>query len=403
MTSGLLIIRFWQRLAGFAGFGLCPPGLDCIMKILDRYIAKQILLASAYAIGVLIIILILGNVFQSILKELAKRPDLSLFFILKFIVLVIPISLSIAIPFSFLSAIMLTFGRLSADSEFVSMRMAGLSMSRICAPVGVVAIFFTALCMWINVSITPAAKTEMEGMKASLFNLVQREPLLLFPQEGVMSELPGHLIYAKKEDGLLRGLQIIRMENNVPQAIAVAREARVLVDLEAADPELVLEMTDVNLMVGAEGGNFMESSQPIFMESAAAGFSIEMFKESGTKSKERPKNLPMSTLLKRSKDPNEDPKLRKVYRNELSQRFAFSTSCITLALIGIPLAITSQRRESGAGFVMSLGIGVGYYALQSVVQGLGDREELYPHIIVWLPNVLFLLLGVSMFRRLSRR
>ncbi|MEQ1841628.1 MAG: LptF/LptG family permease, partial [Verrucomicrobiales bacterium] len=339
----------------------------------------------------------------SILKELAKRPDLSLLFVLKFIVLVIPISLSVAVPFSFLAAIMLTFGRLSADSEFVSMRMAGLSMGRICAPVAVIAVFFTLICGWINVSITPAAKTEMEGMKASLFNLVQREPLLLFPQEGVMSELPGHLIYAKKEDGILKGLQIIRMENNVPQAIAVAREAKVRVDLEAENPELVLEMTDVNLMVSAEDGNFMDSSQPLFMESASAGFSIDMFKEAGTKMKERPQNLPMRTLLKNSKNPEVEPKLRKIYRNELSRRFAFSTSCITLALIGIPLAITSQRRETGAGFIMSLGIGMGYYTLQSVVRGLGDRDEIYPHIIAWMPNLLFLILGAMMFRKLSRK
>lgn len=373
------------------------------MRILDRYIAKQILFASAYAIGVLIIILILGNVFQSILKELAKRPDLSLLFVLKFIVLVLPISLSIAIPFSFLSAIMLTFGRLSADSEFISMRMAGLSMSRICAPVAVVAIFFTAVCAWINVSVAPAAKTEMEGMKASLFNLVQREPLLLFPEEGVMSELPGHLIYAKKEDGILRGLQLIRMENNVPSAIAVAREAKVLVELEGDNPELVLEMTDVNLMVGGAGTNFMDSSQPIFMESAAAGFSIDMFKEIGTKMKERPVNLSFRTLLERSRDPEVEAEMRNVYRNELSRRFAFSTSCITLALIGIPLAITSQRRESGIGFVMSLGIGIAYYALQNIVKGLGDSEEIYPHIIAWVPNLLFLLLGVLMFRKLNRK
>ena len=65
---------------------------------------------------------------------------------------------------AFLTAILLVFGRLSADSEFVSMRMAGLSMARICAPVGAVALFFTAICAWVNLSITPWAKTQMEGM-----------------------------------------------------------------------------------------------------------------------------------------------------------------------------------------------------------------------------------------------
>ena len=153
------------------------------MRLLDRYIAKQILVSSFFAVAVIIVILVLGNVFKEILRELAKRPDLSLLFVLKFIVLVIPISLSLAIPFSFLTSILLTFGRLSADSEFVSMRMAGLSMWRICLPVAVVAVFFTVICAWVNLSVTPAAKNEMEGMKDSLINLVKREPMLLFPNQ----------------------------------------------------------------------------------------------------------------------------------------------------------------------------------------------------------------------------
>ncbi|MEM9018751.1 MAG: LptF/LptG family permease, partial [Verrucomicrobiota bacterium] len=138
------------------------------MRLLDRYIAKQVFVSAAYAVAVIIIILVLGNVFKEILRELAKRPDLSLGFVFKFIGLVIPISLSLAIPFSFLTAILLTFGRLSADSEFVSMRMAGLSMWRICLPVGILAIFFTGICAWVNLSVTPWAKTEMEGMKDSM-------------------------------------------------------------------------------------------------------------------------------------------------------------------------------------------------------------------------------------------
>ena len=98
------------------------------MKLLDRYIARQVLVSALYAVAVIIIILVLGNVFKEILRELAKRPDISLGFVLKFIALVIPISLSLAIPFSFLTAILLTFGRLSADSN--SNAGAGASSSR---------------------------------------------------------------------------------------------------------------------------------------------------------------------------------------------------------------------------------------------------------------------------------
>ncbi len=373
------------------------------MRLLDRYIARQVFISALYAVAVIIIILVLGNVFKEILRQLAKRPDISLGFVLKFIVLVIPISLSLAIPFSFLTAILLTFGRLSADSEFVSMRMAGLSMWRICLPVAVVALFFSGVCAWVNLSVTPAAKTAMEGMKNSLINRMKREPMLLFPNQQVMSELPDHLVFARKEDGILKGLQLIRMEDNVPMAIAVAREARVRVELDSENPELVLDMSDVNLMVKGDEGNFMDSSQPVFMASGAAGVSIEDFKARNERAIEQPDNVSLRSLIQKSKDPGLDSEIRASYRTELSVRFAFSVSCLTFGLIGVPLGITAQRRESTAGFILSMIIAVSYYVMLTIAKIVQDREELYPHLLVWVPNILFFALGISMFLKLAKK
>ena len=356
------------------------------MRLLDRYIARQVFVSAIYAVAVIIIILVLGNVFKEILRELAKRPDLSLSFVFKFIALVIPISLSLAIPFSFLTGILLTFGRLSADS-----------------PVAVVAVFFTSVCAIVNLSVTPWAKSEMEGMKASLINLMKSEPMLLFPERQVMSELPNHLVYARKENGILKGLQLIKMENNIPMAIAVAREARVLVELDKEHPELVLDMTDANVMVRGEDGTFMDSSLPMFMTSAAVGVSIESFKAGGSTAKEKPTNIPLGRLFDKTRDATLEPSVRATYRTELSMRFAFSVSCLTFGLIGVPLGITAQRRENSAGFILSMIIGVTNYVMLTMAQTVRDREDLYPHLLVWVPNILFFSLGLFMFWRLSRR
>lgn len=373
------------------------------MKLLDRYIARQILVSAFYAVAVIIVILVLGNVFKEILRELAKRPDVGLWFVMKFILLVIPVSLSLAIPFSFLTAILLVFGRLSADSEFVSMRMAGLSMWRICLPVGLIAILFTGICGWVNLSVTPWAKTQMEGLKASLFNQMRRDPMMIFPDHQVMSDLPDHLVFARKEDGILKGLQLVKMENYVPQAVVIAREACVSVDLDSDNPEMLLDMVDVNVMAKGDEGDFMDSSQPAYMGEAPFGVSIEEFKQRGESAMNKPDNLSLARLVERARDPSLESEVRAECRTELNRRFAFSVSCLTFALIGVPLGITAQRRESTAGFMLSMGIAVTYYAMLNVADMMKEREEMYPHVLVWVPNVLFLSLGFQMFRRLSRK
>tara|TARA_R110000850_G_scaffold10259_7_gene36834 strand:+ start:1738 stop:2859 length:1122 start_codon:yes stop_codon:yes gene_type:complete len=373
------------------------------MRLLDRYIARQVFISAVYAVAVIIIILVLGNVFKEILRELAARPDLSLGFVLKFIVLVIPISLSLAIPFSFLTSILLTFGRLSADSEFVSMRMAGLSMWRICVPVGALALFFTFICAWVNLSITPAAKTEMEGMKASLINLMKREPMLLFPDQRVMTDLPGHLIFAKKEDGRLKQFQMVKMDGEQPQALVVAKEAEVSVRFDTKSPELILNLFDVNLMVRGQGGDFMGSSQPVFVREMEAPVSIDSFSQSDEEVKDQPENISLTRLVGKVADSDLDPEARATYRTELSMRMAFSVSCITFGLIGVPLGITAQRRESTAGFIISMIIAVTYYVMLTMAQMQRTNEAAYPHLLVWIPNIIFVGLGAYLFWRLSKR
>jgi len=380
-----------------------PTDVSDLVKLLDRYIARQVLVSALYAVAVIIIILVLGNVFKEILRELAKRPDISLLFVLKFILLVIPVSLSLAIPFSFLTAILLVFGRLSADSEFVSMRMAGLSMTRICAPVGAVAIFFTAICAWVNLSLTPWAKTQMEGMKASLFNQMRKEPMMIFPDHQVMDDLPDHLVFARKEGGVLKGLQLVKMENFEPQAVVFAKEARVSVDFESENPEMVMDMKEVNVMAKGEEGPFLDSTQPVFMREAAFGVSIEEFKVRGETAMNKADNLPLGRLYERSMDDSLDSEIRATCRTELSTRFAFSVSCLTFALIGVPLGVTAQRRESTAGFILALGIAVSYYTMLSFADMMKEREHLYPHLLVWVPNLLFFGLGLHLFRKLSRK
>ena len=371
------------------------------MRILDRYIAKQVFISAVFAVTVILVILILGNVFKEILRELDKRPDLSLGFVFKFIILVIPISLSLAIPFSFLTAILLTFGRLSADSEFIAMRMSGQSMWRICLPIGALALFFTLICGWFNLSITPAAKTEMEGMKASMINMVKREPLLIFPDQVVMDEIDDHLLYAKKEGGALHGFQMLKLENGRPQALVVARKAEVSVDLTKSIPELVFDFTDFNMMAKGQEGDFIVSTQPVFFESGEIG--LELPNKSNKDAADKPVNVSLRRLIQFASDEDLEPGERATYQTELSTRFAFSVSCIMFGLIGVPLGITAQRRESTAGFVISLLLAVSYYVLLIVAQMQSANASAFPQLLVWIPNLLCLGLGLFLFVRLSRK
>ena len=53
-------------------------------------------------------------------------------YLLTFIAYVLPFSLIFTIPWGLLTAILLVFGRLSADNELIALRSNGVSIGRIC-------------------------------------------------------------------------------------------------------------------------------------------------------------------------------------------------------------------------------------------------------------------------------
>jgi lipopolysaccharide export system permease protein len=97
------------------------------------------------------------------------------------------------------------------------------------------------------------------------------------------------------------------------------------------------------------------------------------------------------------------PEERSLSLTELNKRYSFSLACITFALVGIPLGVTAQRRDTSMGFVLSLVTATVYIGMIILADGVNDKPHYHPHLIMWLPNVLFLGIGGWLFWRLSRK
>jgi lipopolysaccharide export system permease protein len=101
------------------------------------------------------------------------------------------------------------------------------------------------------------------------------------------------------------------------------------------------------------------------------------------------------------------PKDRVILRSEAlteyNSRYSFSLAGLALTLVGICFGITAQRRETSAGFILSLIVGLAYYAFIMLGALLKGRPEYHPELWVWAPNVIFGALGTYLFWRHQRR
>ena len=368
------------------------------MKLIDKFVSRELIVNVLFAIAVLSLVLVVGNIFRKLLPLLVNH-DVPLEYLLSFIAYVLPFSLIFTIPWGLLTAILLVFGRLSADNELIALRSNGVSVTRVCIPLAVIALVSTAICLWLNVQVAPAAQ---EKLRSTIFDLATRDPMALFGSDQVIDEFPGRKIYVgKKEGNQLENIIVFELgQGSLPVKVTYARSGmleadlpnkRILMHLYQARFQQRDEKAPLDLRKMRDGINMTEGTLPISLE--------ELYE----KQKKRPSRsaLSIEQLLEQLKSAS--TRERSASRTEINKRFSFPFSCMAFALIGVPLGVTAHRRETSIGFAMGLIVAVSYFLFVIIADTLRSNPHVHPELLVWFPNVLFLVLGAFLFRRLSKQ
>ncbi len=368
------------------------------MKLIDRFVARELLVNVLFAIAILSLVLVVGNIFRKLLPLLVNH-DVPLHYLLVFIAYVLPFSLIFTIPWGLLTAILLVFGRLSADNELIALKANGVSVTRICVPLAGLALLCTAICLWLNVQVAPAAQ---EKLRSSIFDLATSNPIALFGGDQVIDQFPGRKIYVgKKEGNKLENIIVFQMDERfLPVKVTHARTGKIEADLP--NKRLLLHLYEARYEERDESNPYdlRKIRDGISMAEGTLPISLEELYE---KEKKRPtrSGLSLSQLLEQIH--SGDRKERSAIRTELNKRFAFPFSCIAFALIGVPLGITTHRRETSVGFATGLLVAIFYFLFIIIADTLRNNAAVHPELLVWFPNVLFLVIGGLLFWRLSKQ
>ena len=156
------------------------------MKILHRYLLREVLATLVLTVGVFTAVLLMGNAMKEVLA-LVVRGQASLMGVGKAFALLIPFVISFSLPMGLLTAMLLVFGRFSADQELTAARAGGVSLVSLVAPVLLLAVVFSGLCAWINLSIAPRCRT---AYKELVYDLALSNPAKLLSANTFISEVP---------------------------------------------------------------------------------------------------------------------------------------------------------------------------------------------------------------------
>jgi len=365
------------------------------MKIIDRYIGKEILVTTLFAVAVLSLVLVLGNLFKQLL-DLLVNQDAPLELILSFIGFILPYSLTFTIPWGFLTAVLLVFGRLSADSELVALKSNGVSITRICYPLAFLAAIACLTCLWINVSVAPRAQ---EKMKNTICEIATSNPLSMFGSDQVIDEFPGKKIYVERKEGAhLYNILVYELgDKNEPLRVVQAQQAELTTDLVGQQVLMQLINAQFEQRDAQSPNDLTRIKQGVTMREGTFPISLQALYE---KNKKR-RGVGQMTLEELLKD--KDQEKTTAARTEVNKRFSLSLASLAFMLVGVPLAVTAQRKETSIGFLFSLIVAFIFFFFIVIADSMRNNPHAYPYYLVWVPNILFIGLGAIMFYRLSKK
>ncbi len=82
-------------------------------------------------------------------------------------------------------------------------------------------------------------------------------------------------------------------------------------------------------------------------------------------------------------------------------RLAAPWACLVITLLSIPTGITTGRQSVFKGVVLALATFFLFYLFSITLKYLGQKGYMPPVLAAWLPNAVFLAIGLGLYRRLT--
>jgi lipopolysaccharide export system permease protein len=386
------------------------------LKTLHIYLTRQVLASLVLTVAVFTFVLLIGNVLKEVLPMLISghaRVDT----VFQAVGLLVPFVWVFALPMGLLTAMLLVFGRFSADQELTAARASGISLLSLITPVLILSLLCCALSAWINMELGPQCRVAYRNLFSKLSGELMNNTQL--PEGKFISDFSPYIFYAgKNRGGKLEDVIILVLQNetNVTTTVTAPRGT---IELDAPNKQFILHLFDARSVTTGEHVDISSSPETVYplsltnivKKTFTPGLGDMTFWQLRAElaDLEAKLGLPPAAAtntdqrlaqLKQTRQQRKD--LTEPIRVELNRQIAFSFACFGFTLVGIPLGIRMHRRETNIGVAIALGLVLIYYAFILTAKSLSARPEFAPHLILWLPNFIFQAVGIVLLWRANR-
>lgn len=304
-------------------------------------------------------------------------------------------------PTAFLASVLMTFGKLSADSELIAMKSVGYSTERLARPVFALGVCVSILSLLIGFEFAPWGE---RTMTQSLFTAGSRKIVHSIKAQTFTSDFFDLVIYANDvndQTGELTGV-FLYDERQADNPLAIVAKYGKILNVRA-DSELarqaqlklyqgtIYKMTPRNLfsrhMGSSENMSFREYSLFLKVDVSQIG------------APNIPRMASYTTLIERIA--SSEPKSHDYYdfSTEYWKRFSLSLSPLIFVFLGMGLGSVRIRSAQTSGILFTLITAVMYWGTLLFSVTFAKEGTLPPVIMMQVPNLVIMVIATIAYRR----
>jgi LPS export ABC transporter permease LptF/LPS export ABC transporter permease LptG len=365
------------------------------MRILTRYILREVTSHALIGAAIFTFVLFtrdLGRILELVVRASAPLPSVAEIFFYT-----VPLALTYTIPMSVLVGILIGLSRLAADSEITAMRASGMGVWD----------FGRALAIFVFAAWLLALGNGLYLAPWSMASLGHLEEQLKGSQ--VSFEVQPRVFY----EGFPKIVLYVQ-DVHTAQGAAVWKGVFLADISDAANPRITLAHEGVLVPEGQDRLHLhlVDGSTHETDPRQANHYQISTFDQTdipidlpSTENKAE-EQIPVglvSTWSLRDYAKRVDPVSARWYLIEFHRRFALPTACLVLAMVGIPLGLSSKKSGKSGGFVLTIVLVFLYYFVSLIGVSLARQGTVPPALGAWLANIVFFVAALFLLWQAERR
>ena len=375
------------------------------IPLIDRWLIGQITPPMLFAISAFTVISLSVGVMFDLIRKIVEY-NLPLLDAIKALFYSLPSFLVLSFPMSVLLSTLLSYGKLSANSELLALKSLGITTPRIIAPAIAISIFMTGLTFYFNDNLVPASNKLAESTLrygiGSSFNKGNNRNNIVFSRRG--SRIDSLTNKPTKQNTFLTHIFYAgRFENNIMREVTVLDFSR----------------QDIKQLLTAKSAVFDKNiSSWIFTQGSVVSIDptgkttnvkfqqyIYPFVEGPLDLAKVPKDasdMSLKQALEAEKIYKKIGDLKEIRRIQvrIQEKFTLPCACLVFGLIGSIIGAKSNLRSSKSqGFGLSVILIFAYYVMSFVFSSFGVKGLLPPIIAPWVPVLISIVGGFYFLRK----